>query len=92
MSLLHSALRGIDDIKSFVNSEEENTHTGKSKKRPVWNYMMGEEQIKKTKVEKDLRVIIQENLNPEKHKIKIFGLSYKMLTNIRVAFHYIDKI
>ena len=65
---------------------------GKSKRRPVWNYiMMGEEQIKKTKEEKDLRVIIQENLNPEKIISMIFGLSYKILTNIRVAFHYIDK-
>ena len=53
--------------------------------------MMGEEQIIKTKEEKDLGVIIQENLSPEKHISKIFGLSYKMLTNIRVAFYYIDK-
>ncbi|MPC87819.1 hypothetical protein E2C01_082696 [Portunus trituberculatus] len=40
---------------------------GKSKKRQVWNYLMREEQIMKTKEEKDLGVIIQENLNPEKH-------------------------
>ncbi|MPC25853.1 hypothetical protein E2C01_018976 [Portunus trituberculatus] len=60
---------------------------GKSKRRPVWNYLMGEEQITKTKEEKDLGVIIQENLNPKKLISKIFGSAYKMLTNIRVTFH-----
>ncbi|MPC78882.1 hypothetical protein E2C01_073384 [Portunus trituberculatus] len=45
----------------------------------------------KNKEEKDLGVIIQESLNPEKHISKIFGLSYKMLTNIRVAFPFMDK-
>ncbi|MPC09257.1 hypothetical protein E2C01_001860 [Portunus trituberculatus] len=62
---------------------------GKSKRRSVWKYLVGAEQIMKTKEEKDLGVIIQENLC---QKIsKIFGLSYKMLTNIRVAFQYMDK-
>ncbi|MPD02924.1 hypothetical protein E2C01_098533 [Portunus trituberculatus] len=35
--------------------------------------------------------MIQENLSPEKHISKIFGRSYKMLTNIRVASQYMDK-
>ncbi|MPC75146.1 hypothetical protein E2C01_069530 [Portunus trituberculatus] len=64
---------------------------GKSKRRPVWNYLMGEEQIMKTREEKDLGVIIQENLYPEKHISKIFGLTYKILTNIRVAFQFMNK-
>ncbi|MPC64514.1 hypothetical protein E2C01_058631 [Portunus trituberculatus] len=64
---------------------------GKIKRRPIWNYLMGEEQIMNTKEEKDLGVIIQENLSLYKHISKISGLSYKMLTNIRVAFHYMDK-
>ena len=63
----------------------------KSKRRPVWNYLMGEEQITKTKEKKDLGVIIQENRSPDKHINKISGLSYKMIINIRVAFHYMDK-
>ncbi|MPC91532.1 hypothetical protein E2C01_086576 [Portunus trituberculatus] len=64
---------------------------GKSKRRPVWNYLMGEEQIMKTEEEKNLGVVIQENLNPVKHISKIFGLAYKTLTNIRVAIQYMDK-
>ncbi|MPC61232.1 hypothetical protein E2C01_055299 [Portunus trituberculatus] len=64
---------------------------GKSNRRLVRNYLMGEEQIIKTKEEKYLGVIVQENLNPENHKNKIFGLSYKMLTNVRVAFQFMDK-
>ncbi|MPC77704.1 hypothetical protein E2C01_072166 [Portunus trituberculatus] len=63
----------------------------KSKRRLVWNSLMGEEQIMKTKEEIDLGVIIQENLSPDKHISKIFELSYKMLTSMRVAFCYMDK-
>ncbi|MPC73377.1 hypothetical protein E2C01_067704 [Portunus trituberculatus] len=40
--------------------------SGKNKRRPVWKYLMGEEQIRKTKEEKDLEVVMQENLNPRK--------------------------
>ncbi|MPC52788.1 hypothetical protein E2C01_046665 [Portunus trituberculatus] len=64
---------------------------GKNKRRPLWNCLMGKEQIMKTKEEKELGVIIQENLSPKKHISIIFGLSYKMLTNIRVTFQYMDK-
>ncbi|MPC84487.1 hypothetical protein E2C01_079226 [Portunus trituberculatus] len=58
----------------------------KSKRRPVWNYLMREEQIMKTKEEKDPGVVMQENLNPEKHITKIFRY-----TNIKVALQYLDK-
>ncbi|MPC19933.1 hypothetical protein E2C01_012861 [Portunus trituberculatus] len=64
---------------------------GKSKIKPVCNYFVGAEQIMKTKEKKDLGVIIKENLNLEKQINKIFGLSYKMLNTIRVAFQYKDK-
>ncbi|MPC96015.1 hypothetical protein E2C01_091249 [Portunus trituberculatus] len=43
----------------------------------------------KTLEEKHLGVIIQENLNSEKHISKIFRLAYKMLTNIK--FQFMDK-
>ncbi|MPC48327.1 hypothetical protein E2C01_042095 [Portunus trituberculatus] len=56
---------------------------GKCKRRLVWNYLMEEEQIMKTKEGKDLGVIIQENQNSKKHISKIFGLAYKMLTPIK---------
>ena len=55
----------------------------KSKRRPVWNYLMDKEQIMKTKEERGLK--------PRKHISKIFELTYKMLTNIRVVFQYLDK-
>ena len=46
---------------------------GKSKRRPKWNYKIGQEKIPKTKQEKDLGVVIQDTLNPEQHMNKIFG-------------------
>ena len=40
---------------------------GKSKRRPKWSYKIRKEEIPKTKEEKDLRVVIQDTLNPEQH-------------------------
>ena len=48
-------------------------------------------QISKTKEEKDLGVVIQDTLSPERHINQIFGSTYRTLTNIRVAFHYMNK-
>ena len=65
---------------------------GKSGRRPVGMYKMGEEVIlKKVVKEKDLGVVMQENLHPDKHIDMIFGETYNLLRNIRVAFHYLDK-
>ena len=64
---------------------------GKSKRRPAWDYKMGEEVIMKSREEKDLEVIIQDTLTPERHISEIFSSTYRMLTNIRVAFQYMDK-
>ena len=64
---------------------------GKSKRRPIWEYKLGEEVIKKSKEEKDLGVIIQDTLSPERHINNIFNNTYRLLTNIRVAFNYMDK-
>ena len=36
---------------------------GKSKRRPKWSYKIGQEEIRKTKEEKDLGVVIQDTLN-----------------------------
>ena len=55
---------------------------GKSKRRPKWNYKIGQE-IPKTKEEKDLGVMIQDTLNPEQHINKLFGSTYRMLADIR---------
>ena len=64
---------------------------GKSRRRPSWDYRMGGEQIIKSKEEKDLGVIIQDTMTPERHIGGIFGATYRMLTNIRLAFNYLDK-
>ena len=63
---------------------------GKSKTRPTWEYKMGEEVIMKSREEKDLGVIVQDSLTPERHINGICGLTHRMLTNIRVAFQYMD--
>ena len=44
---------------------------GKSKRRPKWNYKIGQEEIPKTKEEKDLGVVIQDTLSPEQHLNKL---------------------
>ena len=64
---------------------------GKSKYRPCKTYKMGEKIIKEVTEEKDLGVIIQNDLSPEKHVNKIFGKTYKMLQNIGLAFYYLDS-
>ena len=40
---------------------------------------------------KDLGVVIQDNLSSEKHLDRIFGDTFMMLRNIRMAFHFLDK-
>ena len=52
---------------------------------------MGQKEILKTKEKKDLGVVIQDTLSPEQHKNQLFGSTYRTLTNINVAFHYMDK-
>ena len=52
---------------------------------------MGNSIIIKVDKEKDLGIVMQNNLSPEKHINKIFGETYNMLRNIRVTFHYMDK-
>ena len=34
---------------------------------------------------------MQDTLSLERHIIQLFGSTYRMVTNIRVAFHYMDK-
>ena len=52
---------------------------------------MGQEVIPKTKEEKDMGVVIQNRLRPEQHIGQLFRATYRILTKIRVAFHYMDK-
>ena len=64
---------------------------GTSGKRPTWTYKMGNDKISRVNEEKDIGILIQDNLSPEKHIDKIFGDTYRMLRNIRVAFYFLDK-
>ncbi len=52
---------------------------------------MGEKVIKEVTEEKDLGVIIQNDLSPEKHVNRTFGKTYKILQNIGLAFYYLDE-
>ncbi len=45
--------------------------------------------LKKAYIERDLRVITQEN-NPS-HVDRIFDETYNVVRNIGLAFHYMDK-
>ena len=65
---------------------------GKSSKRPSWTYKIGNSIITTVDKEKDLGIVMQDNLSPEKHINKIFGdtICYIVKGHI-VAFHYMDK-
>ena len=52
---------------------------------------MGNSIITTVDKEKDFRIVMLDNICPEKHINKIFGETYNMLRNIKVAFHYMDK-
>ena len=43
------------------------------------------------KEEKDLEVVIKDNLSPEKHVNRIFGDVFRKLRNIQMAFHVLDE-
>ena len=53
--------------------------------------ILGENIIAIAKEEKDLGVVVQDNLSPDKHINRIFGDIFKILRNIWVAFHFLDK-
>ena len=59
--------------------------------RPSWTYKLRENIISIAKEEKNMRVVIQDNLSPEKHIDRIFGDTFRRLRNIRMAFHFLDK-
>ena len=54
--------------------------------RPSWTYKLGQNIISIEKEEKDLRMVIHNNLSSEKHIDKTFGNTLRMLRNIRMGF------
>ena len=63
---------------------------GESDKRPIWQYKLGEEKIPSSDKEKDLGVVINNKLKPEDHINQVTGKMYNLLTNMKIAFTYID--
>ena len=63
----------------------------KSAMRASWTYKLGENIISIAKEEKDLGAVIQDNLSTGKHINRIFGETFMMLRNIRMAFHFLDQ-
>ena len=59
--------------------------------RRSWTYKLGENIISIAKEEKNLGVEIQDNLSPEKHINRIFGDTFMILKNLRMAFYFLDK-
>ena len=51
---------------------------GKSAMKPSWTYKLGENIVSIAKEEKDLGVVIQDNLSPEKHIDRIIGDTFRM--------------
>ena len=65
---------------------------GKREMRPTWTYTLGHNNISIEKEEKDVGVVMQDNLSPEKLIHKIFGDTSIMLRNTQMAFHFLDQV
>ncbi len=64
---------------------------GTSKKRPHWEYKLGEVIVNKSNKEKDLGVTVRADLSPESHINKIVRESYNLLNKIRIAFNFMNE-
>ena len=53
-------------------------------------YKLEQNIISIEKEEKDLEVVIQDNLSPDKQIDRIFGDTFMLLRNIQMAFHFLD--
>ena len=63
---------------------------GISQRRPRYEYKLGNDKLYKAVQEKDLGIIMQDNLSPESHVNKLVRESLSLLANIRMAFTYLD--
>ncbi len=64
---------------------------GKSGTRVKGHHKLGNGNLAKKTEEKDLGVIITDNLSPERHVNKITAETYNLLRNTRAAFCYFDE-
>ena len=63
---------------------------GRSIHRPHAKYCLGGVDVQGSNKEKDLGVIVQDNLSPEGHINKIVGEGLAIVANIRATFTYLD--
>ena len=63
---------------------------GESKKRPIWQYKLGNEVIPTADKERDLGVVINNKSLPDDHINQITSKMYYLLSNMKIAFTYID--
>lgn len=64
---------------------------GVSKRRPHWEYKLGECVINPSEKEKDLGIIVRGDLSPESHINKVVGEAYGLLNRVRIAFNYLNE-
>lgn len=64
---------------------------GKGARRPTWNYKLGNNAIGKVNEEKDVGMVIQDNISTEKYIKKTRVETCKLVTNMRVASHHMDE-
>ena len=64
---------------------------GVSKRRPHWNYKLGDCIINSSEKEKDLGIIVQRDLSPANHVNKVVGEAYGLLNRIKLAFNYMSE-
>ena len=65
---------------------------GKSGMRPTWTCKLEQNIISIEQDEKDLGVVVEDNLSPEEHILdQIFSDTFWMVRNIRMAFLFLSK-
>ena len=64
---------------------------GRSKYRPNWNYKMGNDELPKADKEKDLGIIIHNDLSPDGCMNKLFMESLAVLSNIQMSFNFMNE-
>ena len=64
---------------------------GVGKRRPHWEYRLGNSIVERSEKEKDLGIIVKGDLSSGDHINKIVGETYGLLNKIKIAFNYMDE-
>ena len=80
-----------DEWKMEFNAEKCHVlEMGRSIHRPHARYNLGGVELKNSNKEKDLGIVVQDNLSPEGHINKVVGEGLAIVANIRTTFTYLD--